>query len=198
MKTFQTVDDLAAAIRVLNEKARETNLETDIILVIVGGSAVLALSDCANVTRDIDIFKTDSLEKLERKLGQSAWTELLNQQNLSTNAHIFSNYLCEDWQKRCVFHERLSFGSMKVLTPSAEDLAVMKLFRLNSKDAADIQILAALPDFDRHLMKALFLNVLPTAIGRPEWHAQSFEMVWNGLYPSEPITQSEILAEAGF
>lgn len=187
-----TFNDLTATIDRLNGLAEGL----DVDLALVGGCAVLALAGGGEATRDVDALRTDSLLALERKLGESAWTALCQELELNTRSDMFLAHLPQDWEQRAILHPRLSKGSIRLFTPSAEDLAVMKLFRLNSKDAADIKTLAGLPGFDPSLLRRLFVSVLPFALGDQVWHAQSFEMAWNGLYPAQPISRDQILAEA--
>jgi hypothetical protein len=53
---------------------------------------------------------------------------------------------------------------------------------------------------DRAVLAAFrnaFAATLPFAIGDLEWHAQSFVMLWNRLYPDSPVEVGQILREAG-
>jgi len=75
---------------------------------------------------------------------------------------------------------------LRVLTPAAEDLAAMKVFRFHAKDAEDVVALAGTRGFDRERFRSAFFAALPAAIGSPSWHEQSFWMIWGRLYPSSP------------
>jgi hypothetical protein len=161
-------------------------------LVVVGGCGVLALAGQGDATRDIDALKTPGLLALQRHLGDARWSGLCQELELNTNADIFLGHLPQDWEDRLVKHPSLSVGSVSVATPGPEDLAVMKVFRLQSKDASDIMLLAGLPGFAPGLFRRLFKEVLPVAIGSDTWHRQSFCMVWNRLFPDNPLEAHQI------
>jgi hypothetical protein len=155
---------------------------------------VVALVPDSEATRDIDLLWTDSLRSLVERLGRPEWDRLATGIALSLRADIFEMNLPEDWQSRARRISDLCFGNLAVFTPAPEDLAVMKMFRFNAKDAQDIQRLAAV-DFDRERFKGSFLAVLPYAIGSRGWHAQSFEMLWNRLWPEVALSAGELLAD---
>jgi hypothetical protein len=187
------LEELHQGVERLNQIADGMNVE----LVLVGGCAVLALAGEGEATRDVDVLRTSGIVALEERLGQDRWADVCRELELSTRAHMFLAHLPLDWEDRVVLHPQLSLGSVEVITPSAEDLVVMKILRLNSKDAGDIRTLSGLAGFDPVAMRRLFASVLPLSLGRPSWHAQSFAMVWNRLFPDQPVTQAQILAEAG-
>jgi len=174
----------------------ESAAEADTELILVGGAAILVLVPHAEVTRDLDCLWTDGLQRLSRHLGDERWSALRKELHLSTRSDPFEVYLPPDWNDRARRSEGFSVGRLSVYTPAPEDLAVMKLFRFRAKDAQDIQRLAA-ADFEPAAFKAAFLATLPFAIGDPRWHAQSFAMLWNSLYPDSPVDADELLRAAG-
>ena len=174
----------------------ESWAESELQVVLVGGSAVVALVRDAEATRDVDMLWTDEMRALVERLGPAKWEALAAKLALSLRADPFEVHLPDDWRTRAVRHEDLSVGELSVFTPSLEDLAVMKLLRFNAKDAQDIRRLAEVP-FNRDLFRTLFLRVLPYAIGDLWWHAQSFEMLWNRLYPDSLVEADELMRAAG-
>ena len=190
---FQRIEDILAAVLVLDRELALADPELVVDLVVVGGAAVLLLSDSVHVTTDIDVFQTTGLRSFSQLIGIQEWGRLQLELNLSTAADMFATQLPLDWEKRTVMQPGVSTERVRVMTLSPEDLAVMKIFRLNSKDAADIQALATSSHFDPELMRTLFLSALPDVIGRPEWHIQSFLMIWNSLYPDNRISADELV-----
>lgn len=165
-------------------------------VVLVGGAGVMALTPQVRPTRDIDILWTDSLLELRAIIGPEAWEGLCSFASLSARSDPFEVYLPNDWEERAV-QSSLSTALVRVLTPCPEDLASMKVFRLLARDADDIQALSLLAGFDRTAFRRAFCATLPFAIGAPSWHAESFGMVWNGLYPEHPVRPESVLIEAG-
>lgn len=166
-------------------------------LLLVGGGALLVLCLDATATRDLNAFPTESQALLEQaflgvRLGKRA--EAID---FNTRSAAFESYLPEDWQGRILLSEEFSTRRLRVFTPCPEDLAVMKVFRFAAKDAEDIRRLAELDSFDRDRFLEGFLEVLPVAIGQPRWHAQSFSLVWNRLYPDRALTTEDLLERAG-
>ena len=164
-------------------------------LVLVGGSAVLALASRAKATRDIDVLWTDGLSAVRDALGPDQWDEFCSTCQLSTRSDPFEVYLPPDWHDRARLSESLSTSRVRVFTPAPEDLASMKVFRLRAKDSEDIERLARSPGFDPAAFKRAFCETLPFAIGKPQWHAQSFCMAWNALYPEALVQPEEILPD---
>jgi len=169
--------------------------EAEFEVILVGGSAVLVLVSDALATRDIDVLWTDGLRLLSQSLGEEGWSTLKAELRLSTRSDPFEIHLPPDWRDRARLSPEFSVGKLSVFTPAPEDLAVMKLFRFRAKDAEDIRNLASGP-FDRGAFRRAFVSTLPFGIGDPRWHAQSFVMLWNGLYPESPIELDEIVREA--
>ncbi len=164
-------------------------------LLLVGGAAVLVHSPDGVATRDLDALPTESLQTLLTALASHP--EVAATVDLNTASAGFETYLPEDWEDRIERSEDFSTAHISVFTPSSEDLAVMKLFRYVAKDAEDIARLAATELFNAASFKTLFLTVLTTAIGQPRLHAQSFSLVWNELYPDNPVDIDELLKAAG-
>jgi hypothetical protein len=164
-------------------------------LLLVGGAAVLVLCPDAVATKDLDAFPTDSFRRLAGALrdreGEAEGIDI------NTASCGFESYLPEDWPERIRTSAEFSTAKIRVLTPAPEDLAVMKVFRFVAKDAEDIARLAGLADFDRDAFLRCFLSVLPAAVGEPRWHAQSFVLIWNALYPDRPLETGEVLELAG-
>jgi hypothetical protein len=164
-------------------------------LLLVGGAAVLVHSPDGVATRDLDAFPTESLQHLLNALARSP--EVASTIDLNTSSSAFESYLPEDWVERVQRSAEFSTTRISVLTPSPEDLAVMKVFRYVAKDAEDIARLAALEAFHRVDFLSRFLSVLPIAVGEPRIHAQSFSLVWNQLYTDDPVEIEDLLREAG-
>jgi hypothetical protein len=160
-------------------------------IIVVGGGAMLVLAPEARSTRDIDLLPTAGAEAFRRAVTGAHGIEV------GTAAAAFEVLLPDGWESRLALAVELSGPSLRAFTPAPEDLAVMKLFRFLAKDAEDIRKLAALPGFDRDAFRERFLSTLPTAIGEPRWHAQSFALIWNALYPDDPVEEGAILASAG-
>ena len=163
-------------------------------LLLVGGSAVLVLCPRAVATKDLDAFPTDSLHHLSRALKNIRTQDRAI--DLNTASAAFETYLPDDWQSRIAISAEFSTGNIRVFTPEAEDLAVMKLFRYVAKDAEDIVRLAELENFCSEDFLSRFLEVLPVAIGDTRRHAQSFCLAWNALYPDREIEIDEVLKAA--
>ncbi len=163
-------------------------------LVLVGGSAVLVLCPRAVATKDLDAFPTDSLHHLSEALR--SFRTKGEAIDLNTASTAFETYLPDDWQSRIKISAEFSIGNIRVFTPVAEDLAVMKVFRYVAKDAEDIVRLADLEIFRSEDFRLRFLQVLPVAIGDTRRHAQSFCLAWNALYPDQEIEIDEVLKAA--
>jgi hypothetical protein len=179
-------DDLRALLA-----GAATRLQGPVDIIVVGGGALLALVPAARVTRDLDLLPTPGAAAFRRAVGAARGVEV------GTAAGGFEALLPDGWESRLVLSDTLSCPPLRVFTPAPEDLAVMKLFRFLAKDAEDIRRLAALPGFDRGAFRERFAAALATAIGEPRWHAQSFELIWNALYPDASIDAEAILALAG-
>ena len=164
-------------------------------LLLVGGAAVLVHSTEGVATKDLDAFPTESLRILQAAL--EAHSQAAPAVDLNTTSTGFESYLPEGWEGRVQLSDEFSTQRISVFTPSPEDLAVMKLFRYVAKDAEDIARLAAISAFDPAAFRSRFLSTLPVAIGQPRVHAQSFSLMWNALYPSEPATIDSVLEAAG-
>jgi len=173
----------------------ESEIQFDVELIVVGGSAVLVLAPDSEATRDLDVLWSDGLRLLSERLGEEKWSALKAELRLSTRSDPFEIRLPPEWRERALRAKEFSSDKLSVFTPVPEDLAVMKLFRFHSKDAEDIRRLAA-GRFDPSEFKKSFVATLPFAIGDPRWHAQSFVMLWNNLYPNSPVEVDEILREA--
>ncbi len=173
-------DDLASALA-----RADGRLEGQADLLLVGGAAVLVLCLDAVATKDVDAFPTSSLPRLSEALGVGGSGSPAI--DVNTASRGFEIYLPDDWQKRLRISTEFSTRMIRVLTPALEDLAVMKVFRFAAKDAEDIARLAGLADFDRDEFLRRFLAVLSAAVGEPRWHAQSFCLIWNALYPDRPL-----------
>ncbi len=166
-------------------------------LLLVGGSALLVLSQNAIATRDLDAFPTDSYPEILRAFQEMKSGDKTYFIDINTQSASFESYMPENWQERIQFSEEFSTNNIRVFTPSAEDISVMKVFRFVAKDAEDIKRLAALRCFSREKFLEGFLKVLPAAVGEPRWHAQSFSLIWNRLYPDRSLDMEELLARAG-
>ena len=70
-------------------------LRAPVDLLLVGGSAVLALCDQAVATKDLDAFPTETLGKLQTALKKAGVTVDLNIASAG-----FETYLPEYWQSR--------------------------------------------------------------------------------------------------
>lgn len=169
--------DRPTLVRILHSLDRGLDEPADLIL--VGGAALLLLVDDARVTFDLDALGSPGLARIERVAanlqvdGASV--------PLSSRSAMFEGHLPDDWSQRLRWHALPHLQRLRVGTPAPEDLAVMKVFRLLSKDADDILRLAGLAGFDRDLFRRGFESALPSAIGDPRWHAQSFKLVWERL-----------------
>lgn len=163
--------------RILHALDRDLDEPAD--LVLVGGAALLLLVDDARVTFDLDVLGSSGLERIARVARDLDFEG--KPLPLSTRSAMFEGHLPPDWADRVRWHAIAHLQRLRVATPSPEDLAVMKVFRLLSKDADDILRLATLPGFDRDLFRRGFALALPNAVGEPRWHEQSFRLVWERL-----------------
>jgi len=166
-------------------------LNTPVDLLLVGGSAVLVLSPRAMATKDLDAFPTDTLLHIQTALAKAQ--AVLGPVDLNVASATFETYLPEDWQTKTRSSREFSTRNIRVFTPAPEDLAIMKIFRYLAKDAEDVALLAERADFDREAFYNRFQEVLPTAVGDTRWHAQSFSLAWNALYPGDEITIEQVL-----
>jgi hypothetical protein len=155
-------------------------------LVMVGGAAVLLLTETARVTMDVDLMGTEGIEHVIEVAERQAIRVF------SLRSDAFEIFLPEDWRDRIRWHE-LPFARLAVGTPAPEDLAVMKVFRFLAKDTDDIASLFRSPGFDREAWKSRFIATFPFAIGEPRWHAQSFSMIWSRLVPDEVLELDDLL-----
>ena len=177
--------------------AVDAQLDRSVDLVLVGGGALLVLSPEARATHDLDVFPTPHLDGFEEALKSAVAGEVGAAVDINTRSVGFESLLPKDWRDRLVRSPEFSTRHIRVFTPAVEDLAVMKIFRFAAKDAEDIERLAAHPSFDRDVFIERFLEVLPVSIGDPRWHAQSFTLLWNGLYPGAPLETDALLEQAG-
>lgn len=165
----------------------DARLETEADLILVGGAAVILLAEGPRVTSDLDAMWTDDLDQLENAAAS------ISSIHFSRRSDPFEICLPGDWRDRLVRHPIAGLSRLRVHSPAPEDLAVMKVFRFGPKDADDIARLASRPGFDRSRFRAGFENAVVATIGDPRWHAQSFEMLWNRLYPEQPLSRNELL-----
>jgi hypothetical protein len=166
-------------------------------MIIVGGAAVVGLVDDAEATSDIDLIRTIDLDDLGNSLEGQEVLDLARDLGISTASDAFEIHLPESWLERRQELVELGGNHLRVFVPCPEDLAAMKLFRFHAKDAADIEKLSSLPDFDPFLFRSSFLASLAAAIGHSRLHAQSFVMVWNVLMPEQAMDIDQVLAAAG-
>lgn len=169
-------------------RAIDAVLEEPADLILVGGAAVLLLTDGVRVTFDLDAMQSAGLERIARATAESPSLPL------NARSDPFEVFLPEDWRERLIGHTVEGVHRLRVYTPSPEDLAIMKVFRFGPKDADDIARLAGRRGFDRRSFRQRFIRVLRAAIGDPGWHAHSFEMVWNRLFPAEPLRREDLLS----
>ncbi len=165
-------------------------------ILVVGGAAVLALCPEGSATRDIDAMRTEDIDVFLDAVRKWSSGEGSRRIDVNTRSDAFEVYFPEDWRERVSVVDDLSTPMVQVLVPSPEDLAIAKVFRFGAKDADDIALLAALPGFDRQRFREGFLNVLPVAIGNKRWHAQSFAMAWNRLWPDSPVDAEDLVRAA--
>jgi len=172
-------------------------LDAPLDLIIVGGAAVVALVEHAEATRDIDLIRTEGYRELSRSPEGRVILDLAEELGLSDRSDSFEVHLPESWKERCRHSPELSGKHISVFVPCPEDLAVMKVFRFNTKDQTDIEKLASLQSFDLQLFRTSFLETLPFAIGDLRHHAQSFMLVWNALVSDDILTIEQVLESAG-
>ena len=168
-------------------RALDARLDGPANLTLVGGAAMLLLTTDVRVTYDVDAMDDDDLDRIEAAAADLAAVDI------NTRSDAFEICLPEDWRDHLVRHALTGLTHLRVSTPRAEDLAVMKVFRFGPKDADDIARLARRPGFDRRRFLAGFRNAVRATIGEPSWHAHSFEMIWNRLFPDEPVDRRRLL-----
>jgi hypothetical protein len=173
----------------------DKRLKREVEVLLVGGGALLVLAKNSTATRDLDALPTDTLSFFQDALRKIKGE--IRGIDLNTRSVGFESYLPDGWEERTVLSKDFSTANIKVYTPCPEDLAVMKVFRFSAKDAQDIARLAGLPRFKPSVFKKRFLSVLPAAVGDPRWHAQSFSMIWNSLYPKQSIDTDDVIKLAG-
>lgn len=98
--------------------------------IIVIGGAALIISDLSSkqVTKDIDIFHAEHI----------AAETLYADPDINAASQTFACNLPYNYRDRATDVTPASFRVLRVLVPSPEDLAVMKLYRWEEPDKADL------------------------------------------------------------
>ena len=114
-------------------------------VVIVGGSALL-LHDLSakQVTKDVDVYA------VEGEIREA----LLSDPDFNMGCQAYAMCMPYNFDQRLVEVD-LGLMAMRVLTPSLEDLAVMKLYRWEAPDVADLTDPAFIGKVDRELLDRL-------------------------------------------
>ena len=82
-------------------------LSTPVKLLLVGGSAVVALCPRAVATKDLDAFPTETLGNLQNALDRARGT--MDPIDLNIASAAFETYLPEDWQSRIRRHDSVPY-----------------------------------------------------------------------------------------
>jgi hypothetical protein len=167
-------------------RAVDDDLREPASLLLVGGAAVLLLTQTTRVTLDVDLLASEGVERALEVAERRATSVF------SLRSDAFEICLPEDWRDRLTWHD-LRLTHLTIGTPAPEDLAVMKVFRFLAKDADDIASLFHTPGFGHRAWRRRFIDTLPYVIGEPRWHAQSFVMIWNRLVPEEPLRVEDVV-----
>lgn len=125
-------------------------------VVIVGGSALLLQQLSAKpATKDVDVLAVeDALRAF-----------LLEDPDFNMGCQAYCTCLLYNFEDRLV-EVGEAFRSMRVFIPSPEDLAVMKLYRWEAPDRADLTSAAFLDALDRDLLERLVLDPGEAAASR--------------------------------
>lgn len=125
-------------------------------VVIVGGGALLLQQLSAKpATKDVDVL---AVEEVLRSF-------LLEDPDFNMGCQAYCTCLPYNFEDRLV-EVGEAFRSMRVFTPSPEDLAVMKLYRWEAPDRADLTGAAFLDVLDRDLLEQLVLDPDEAAASR--------------------------------
>lgn len=114
-------------------------------VVIVGGSALLLRDLSAKqVTKDVDVYEVEG----------SIREALLSDPDFNMGCQAYCMCMPYNFDRRLVEVD-LGLMTMRVKTPSLEDLAVMKLYRWEAPDVADLTSPSFIAEIDRSLLDRL-------------------------------------------
>lgn len=141
-------------------------------VIIVGGSALL-LHDLSakQVTKDVDVYA------VEEDIREA----LLSDPDFNMGCQAYAMCMPYNFDRRLVEVD-LGLLAIQVLTPSLEDLAVMKLYRWEAPDVADLTDPAFVAKVDRELLDHLVRDPDEAAASRiapPELDREFKNLLFN-------------------
>ncbi len=141
-------------------------------IVIVGGSALL-LRDLSSkqVTKDVDVYEVE----------ESIREAILSDPDFNTGCAAYGANMPFNFDLRLVEVE-LGLMAMRVLIPSLEDLAVMKLYRWEAPDVADLTNPSFIAQLDKELLDHLVSDPEEAAASRiaePEMDREFKNLLFN-------------------
>lgn len=119
-----------------------------LVMMVVGGSALVLQGETDRlVSRDIDVIDADPI----------LLPYIMRTRDINTDARAYADCLPYNYEDRVrQIEER--FDNFVVITPSLEDLVVMKLFASRGSDEADLRSDSLLKNLDWKLLDELVLG----------------------------------------
>lgn len=133
-------EDLLERLILLDRDFHQLYPDITIECIIIGGSALILKGLLSRATDDIDIiYAEDKLLNICQAYG------------FSNNAATYESNLPYDYQDRL---EEISIPtkSINYLTPSTEDIIVMKIYASREKDKEDIETIRLKGNYDKKLL----------------------------------------------
>lgn len=151
-------------------------------VIIIGGSAMM-LHDLSvkQVTKDVDVLEVEN----------SIREVLLSDPNFNMSCQAYCLSLPYNYEDR-LLEVPLDLRVIRVFTPSLEDLAVMKLYRWEEPDIADLTSTAFIDEIDFDLLDYLILDPSEAAASRISLPEQDIE--FQNLLNHYNIYKSEYLS----
>ena len=142
-------------------------------IVIIGGAALMLQNLSLHpVTKDIDVFRSENLI-----------AELLfEDSDINTQCQAFVMNIPFNFEDRLSEIPALNFRILRVLAPSPEDLAVMKLYRWEDPDKSDLLSETFLASLDWGLLEHLITDpdeAPASRISRPSADREYQQMLRN-------------------
>lgn len=158
-----TKNDLIAWLKEIDKK-----LNTDIVLIAVGGTAMTLLG-LKSSTIDIDFCLSSKDEKeFESVLDKKFRVDLF------FDGFIFSEQLPDDYQE--ISKDILELKNIKLKALNPIDIVITKCARLNARDEEDISAIAKYVDKQKLLER--FELVVKTYAGNEKIYRENFEYVF--------------------
>lgn len=144
------LDELTSTLLAIDEEAAlfQGPCNEKAVVVIVGGAAFM-LRDLTNraVTHDIDVLQADRIVR----------TILANYPNVNGSVAAYADQIPYNFEDRLVALD-LDTQAITFVTPSTEDLVVMKLYAQRPNDMQDIESAASRGQIDWNLLEKLVMD----------------------------------------